>query len=58
MGKIQARFLTLIFMIPGNTTFSTFTQVSSFMYADFFGIKQYTYGNINLVNKLVPMILG
>ena len=46
------------FLIPGATTFITFSQVSSSLYAALFGITQDTSGNPYLVTKFLPLILG
>ena len=56
--KTQATLLTLIFLIPGATTFTTFNQVSSSIYSNFFGITQDPSINLYLVTKLVPLSLG
>ena len=58
MGKTQATFLFFIFLVPGATTFTTFTQVSSSIYAAFFGITQDPSGKTYIVTKLVPLSLG
>ena len=56
--KTQATLLTFIFLIPGATTFATFAQVSSSVYAALFGITQDLSGNPFLVIKFVPLSLG
>ena len=56
--KKQATLLTTIVLIPGATTFTTSTQVWSFIYAAFFGIIQDPSGIPYVVTKLLPIILG
>ena len=56
--QTKAAFLTSIFLIPGATTFTTFAQVSSSMYAALFGITQDPSGNPFLVTNLLPLSLG
>ena len=57
IGKTEASLLTFIFLIPGDTTFTTFTQVSSSMYNALFGITHV----ITLVHakmiKLMPLFV-
>ena len=57
IGKTQALLLTFIFLIPWDTTFTTFDEVSSSMYAALFGITHFPSGNPYLVTKLVPLSL-
>ena len=56
--QTKATFLTAIFLIPGATTFTTFAQVSLYMYDDLFGITQDPSINKYLVTKLLPLRLG
>ena len=58
IGKIQATFLTFVFIIPGSAIFTTFFQVSSSMYAGFFVITQNISRNPHLVTRLVSLSLG
>ena len=58
IGKTQATLLTFIFIIPGATTFTTFTQVSPSMNYDSFVITQDNFSNTYLVTNLVPLILA
>ena len=58
IGKTQATILTLIFIIPGATTFTTLNQVSSSMYASLFEKTHDHSVHLYLVTKLLPMSLG
>ena len=58
MGKTKAKFFTLVFLLEGATTFTTFSQVLSSMNVAFFGTTQDISGNPNLVTKLITLILG
>ena len=58
IGKTQATLIKTVFIIPGATTFTTFTQFSSFTYAILFGITQDPSGNPYLVINLIYLSLG
>ena len=58
IGKKQATLLTFIFLIPGATAFTTFSQVSSSIYAYLFVITQDNSGNPYIFTKLVTLSLG
>ena len=55
--KSQATLLTFIFLIPGATSFTTFSQVYSSMYAALFGITQDSSVNPCIVTKLATLIV-
>ena len=57
IGKTQATLLTFIFLIPGSTTFTNFSQVSSSIYAALFGTTHDPSCNPYIVTKLVPLSL-
>ena len=57
MEQTKATLLTAMFLIPGDTTFTTFVQVYSYMYASLFGITQYPSGNLYLVTNFLPISL-
>ena len=58
LRKTQATLLTFNILIPGDTTFTIFSQVSSSMYADLLEITQDPSVNLYLVTRLVSMSLG
>ena len=55
--KTQTKLITFIFIIPGSTTFTSFAQVLSSMYADLFGITLDLFYNLYLVTKLITLRL-
>ena len=58
IGKTQATPLTYILLIPSANTFTTFSQVSSYMHTTLFGIIQDTSDIPYIVTKLLPLSLG
>ena len=55
--KAQAKLITFVFIIPGSTTFTSFAQVLSSIYADLFGITLDLFYNPYLVTKLITLRL-
>ena len=56
--KTKATLLTFVFLIPGATTLTTFSQVLSPMYYALFVITQYPSVNLHIVTKLALLSQG